>query len=102
MAPCANPDPFTGCSNSTLFGARLAPCGTDSRNADDLLLIATALPPNAPALLFAGDASDSSPLGYGRLCVGGALMRLQVKQSMSGEPVYRAARPPKPIAATRS
>ena len=70
-----------GCVNSTGFGARLSPRGSDSVAADDLRLAGCSFVPLAPALLFAGpNALNGAPFGDGLRVAGGpGLKRLGVR-----------------------
>ena len=80
ICPCGNSSAGDeGCANSTSSGTILSAAGSVSVAADDLLFQASQLPPNKPALLFAGDAAmPGIPFGDGVLCVGGVIQRLDV------------------------
>jgi hypothetical protein len=77
-APCGNDSPGTGCTNSSGAGASLRACGTSSVMADDLVLLATGLPPDSTALLCMsrGSTAAGQPFGDGVLCIGAPGARL--------------------------
>jgi Esterase-like activity of phytase len=66
--------------NSVGPGARLDWSGSTSLAANDLVLRANAGPPGVPGLLIHGPLRADLPLGDGRLCVGGPLLRSGVLQ----------------------
>jgi hypothetical protein len=76
--PCGNDSPGTGCMHSEGVGARLRSCGSSSVVADDLALIASALPSSQSALVFMGKSSLGSGISFGSglLCIGGPESRL--------------------------
>ncbi|MEY2745487.1 MAG: hypothetical protein RL112_529 [Planctomycetota bacterium] len=74
--PCGNDNPSGGCLNSLGVGGALDPSGSTSLVEDDLVLTASNLPPNVPALLFCGPNATFTPFGDGRRCVGNPLYRL--------------------------
>lgn len=74
--PCGNDNPSGGCLNSLGVGGALDPSGSTSLVEDDLVLTASNLPPNVPALLFCGPNVTFTPFGDGRRCVGNPLYRL--------------------------
>lgn len=69
--------PGQGCLNSTAQGAVLRAVGSTSVAADDLLLSATQMPPQAAGVFIVGDAhlQPPLPLRSGLLCVGGNVAR---------------------------
>ena len=79
--PCSNGGGNgEGCANSTGLGGRLAATGSTSVSADDLVLVATQLKPNALSVALQGSALLGVPriYGDGLRCVGGSLKRLGV------------------------
>ena len=58
--------------------------GSSSIAADDLVLIATGLPPNIPGIFFYGPNEIAVPFGNGIRCVGGGINRLNVSFSNGG------------------
>ena len=90
--PCANNDGHGGCLNSTGQGAVLAACGTNSVNADDLVLEARWLPPSVNSLAFMGQGTASLFLGDGLRVVGpgsgSGLYRFPVHQAANGVVTY--------------
>jgi hypothetical protein len=68
--PCGNDDPDRGCVNSRGLGSVLAPCGTTSVGADDLVLKAAFVPQNQFGIAFMGGAQVSAPFGDGQRRVG--------------------------------
>ncbi len=90
--PCGNDAPSgsgTGCRNSTSLGARLSAAGETQLGADGLVLTATGLPTATFALLLQGDEQLGGAAYYdGLACVGGALVRLGVKLTTSGQVSY--------------
>jgi hypothetical protein len=79
--PCANDDADAGCANSTGEGAALAGEGSNGVGADDLSLVASALPPFATGLVVAGDGVTRAPFADGLRCAAGALVRLPARQA---------------------
>jgi len=84
LCPCNNlGNSGSGCANSLGVGASLEGTGTDGIANDDLVLEASQLPPNAPALLFVGTSAVNGGLGAvfgdGLRCVGGTIVRLGVQ-----------------------
>ena len=71
-------DDHGGCRTSTGRGAPLSACGSASVSADDLLLHSWALPVGQLGMLLMGNGSKDTPLGDGRLCVGGNIFRFAV------------------------
>jgi hypothetical protein len=68
--PCGNGDTSGGCRTSTGLGGRLdVAAGSASVLADDLVLEAMNLPPNANGLFFMAGGAARVPLGDGNLCV---------------------------------
>ena len=78
--PCGNLGASgEGCANSTGLGARLSATGSISAANTDLALVGSQLPPNKPALYFAGtNALAGYTFGDGLRCAGGSITRLQV------------------------
>jgi hypothetical protein len=68
----------TTSANSAGPGAVMSTTGSTSIAANDLVLHATAAPPNQFGLFFFGDQQQSTPLGDGTLCVAGSLNRFPV------------------------
>jgi hypothetical protein len=88
-APCGNIGSLdSGCANSTGSGAILSGSGTASVSTDDLTFDCTQMPPNKPALIFAGTTSVNGGAGFvfgdGLRCAGGSVQRLGVMTSDSG------------------
>ncbi|MBK7643210.1 MAG: hypothetical protein IPJ19_09190 [Planctomycetes bacterium] len=73
--PCGNADSGAGCANSTGLGASLDSVGSASISNDDLLLVATQLPPNAHGLWLMASGTAQVQLGDGLRCVGGTIAR---------------------------
>lgn len=71
-------DDEAGCANSTDRGASLSVCGSASVLADDLRLAVWDAPGGSLGLLLMGTGTADRPLGDGRLCVGGSLVRFPV------------------------
>ncbi len=84
--PCDNDASERGCTNSTGYGAFLTALGSTSIAANDLQYVATGLPKDQPALLFAGTASHFPALmfGDGLRCAGGRLRRFGPPVSAHG------------------
>jgi hypothetical protein len=80
-APCGNTASSGGCANSTGNGALLAPCGTASVAADDLLLNATDLTPNQFGIFFMAAGTGSFPFGDGQRCAVGTTYRFSLHNS---------------------
>jgi len=74
--PCLNEDPSGGCSNSSGSGARLSVLGTTSVFADDLRIVATRLPTDAPTLFLMANAPRRASFLDGLLCVGGPTSKI--------------------------
>ena len=82
MGPCGNNDPGAGCKNSTGLGAQLAPSGSTSVAADDLVLTTSQLPTNKQLLLtMSGTLSAPLPFADGRRCLLGPISRFAPKSS---------------------
>jgi len=84
LCPCNNlGNSGSGCANSIGVGASLEGTGTDGIANDDLVLEASQLRPNVPALLFAGTSVVNGGLGAvfgdGLRCVTGSLVRLGIQ-----------------------
>ena len=83
--PCSNHGAAdAGCANSVFgSGSQLLFSGSMSVAAGDLQLDATASIPNAPGLFFQGqtklNGGNGLPFGDGLRCVGGTIVRLQVR-----------------------
>jgi hypothetical protein len=87
--PCGNGGgQHRGCANSTGEGALLRGAGAPSIGAESLRLYAIDVPSASPTLFFEGSAQASAAFGDGRLCVGGAVIRLGTKTSVQGLAVY--------------
>jgi FG-GAP repeat protein len=71
-------DDHGGCRTSTGLGVSLSACGSPSVSVDDLLLHAWSLPPGQLGLLLMGNGTSDTPLGDGRLCIGGSIFRFTV------------------------
>ncbi len=82
--PCGNAGASgEGCSNGSGNGGRLGASGSSSAGTDDLVLEASQLLPNQPALFFQGDnainGGSGIAFGDGLRCAGGGVIRLQVR-----------------------
>ncbi|MFT4540048.1 MAG: plastocyanin [Planctomycetota bacterium] len=77
--PCGNDDASAGCENTTGSGALLSATGSPSVSSDNLVLRATQLRPNQPAVYFMGPNAIDAPFGDGRRVVGGSLNRFSVQ-----------------------
>ncbi len=87
--PCGNfGGTGEGCANSSGAGASLAPSGSASVSADDLLVGASNLLPGQPVLLFgannAVNGGNGIVYGDGLRCAGGGLVRLGVRTPDAG------------------
>lgn len=87
--PCGNASPsgwIQGCRNSTGVGGMLRASGTASVSSDTAFLEASGLPESAATLFFQGTSSTNSgaPFGDGVRCVGGALVRLGLRDCLHG------------------
>jgi endonuclease I len=87
--PCGNSSaPDEGCSNSNGMGATLSATGSSSLLTDDLVLHSTQLT-SGPGLYFQGNnainSGNGNPFGDGLRCVGGNIIRLQVRFSTFGD-----------------
>lgn len=80
QCPCAN-DAEAGCSNSTSAGAQLAGLGSNQVGADDLSLVASALPPGSVGILAAGTAPTNATFGDGLRCVARSVLRFPPRQA---------------------
>jgi hypothetical protein len=67
-----------GCRNSTGEGALLLANGSASIAANDLVVVATDLPPGKVGLVLSSQAIGQLPLGNGVMCIGNPLQRLPV------------------------
>lgn len=66
-----------GCPNSSGGGATLTVGGgSNSTSVNDLELLCVGLPTGSQALLYGATGSSDLPMGRGRLCLGGSLVRL--------------------------
>ncbi|MCH2105637.1 MAG: endonuclease, partial [Planctomycetes bacterium] len=86
--PCGNDGASGGgCGNSTGAGAVLSSTGSGSITSADLVLSVAGLPPG-PGLYFQGNnavnSGDGNPFGDGLRCVGGQVVRIEVRFSSSG------------------
>lgn len=86
--PCGNDGASGGgCANSTGAGAVLSSSGSSSITSADLTLSVSGLPPG-PGLYFQGNnavnSGDGNPFGDGLRCVGGQVVRIEVRFSSSG------------------
>lgn len=91
--PCDDPGvPYCrSLPNSAGTGASMAMNGSASVTTNDLMLGATGLPANVPALFYYGFGSAQLPLGEGLRCVAGPIARLNPPQfSGLGGSVQRA------------
>jgi hypothetical protein len=71
LAPCSNSNTAAGCANSLTAGAHLRySSGSIMTSADDLVLLADALPKNKFGLFYMGGGTLNLPIGDGVLCVG--------------------------------
>jgi hypothetical protein len=82
-APCDNPDPSAGCTNSTGFGGLLSASGTTSVSADNLVLTASNLPTAKIGLMYMGTQPAFAPFADGLRCVGGQTYRYSAQSSGS-------------------
>jgi len=71
QCPCGNDDPLAGCANSTGAGALLFALGSPSLIEDDLVVGASGLPPETPAIVFFSNGASDAFFGDGILCIGG-------------------------------
>jgi hypothetical protein len=91
-APCGNFEGHGGCRNSTTLGGVLGAGGSGSVAADDLLLVATRLPPHHSGILFMGGAQVLVPFGDGVRTVGSGsagMYRFPVQQADSAGMITR-------------
>lgn len=88
--PCASAPqpPYRGCPSSLGAGVTLRGVGSPTFAADTYQLGAEDVPAGASVLFFEGTAQASVPFGDGRVCVGGALVRLGMRIATSGTAVY--------------
>jgi uncharacterized membrane protein len=82
--PCGNPGANgAGCANGAGSGAILSRTGAASASASSVVLQATGLIPNQPGLYFQGvnavNGGNGNTFGDGLRCVGGSVVRLQVR-----------------------
>ncbi len=82
--PCGNGSSAgVGCANGSGLGGRLASAGSASVSADDLILEGSQLIGSQPGLYFQGNnavnSGNGSNFGDGLRCVGGGVVRLQVR-----------------------
>jgi hypothetical protein len=96
--PCGNtsgPGTGEGCRNSTGSGAKLLGAGWTSVSTDSFVLSVTQLPsPNPPSfvMFFQGDADvGGAPFHDGKLCTGGAQIRLATKSNVTGSSAFPQA-----------
>jgi hypothetical protein len=87
--PCGNASPtgwMQGCRNSTSRGGMLRASGTPSVSNDNVMLEVSGLPNSAPTLIFQGTSALGSavPFGDGLRCVGGAILRLGIRNCLYG------------------
>ena len=103
--PCGNSGSTgRGCANSSSSaGALLDHVGNARVSSDDLVLLASGLPPTASAYFFQGDARENgglgSALGDGLLCATGALLRIGTRTAIAGAVSYPDASGGAPISA---
>jgi hypothetical protein len=87
--PCGNGGgAFRGCGNSNGPGATLRGSGNPSVSADAFVLGVSDVPSGAPTLYFEGSAAVSASFGDGRLCAGGALVRLGMRVQPSNASAF--------------
>jgi hypothetical protein len=72
VAPCANNQWDTGCTNSTGSGSELTACGSGSVALDDLVLRADAIVAGQFGIFYMGDGVSFTPFGDGNRCVASA------------------------------
>jgi len=82
--PCGNGGASgAGCTNGSGLGGALGASGSASVSVDTLVLEASQLLPNQPALFFQGDnainGGSGISFGDGLRCAGGGVIRLQVR-----------------------
>jgi uncharacterized lipoprotein YddW (UPF0748 family) len=75
----------TGAVNSTGRGALAGYAGSTSIAANDLVLMASGLPPNGVGLFFYGSTASQTPFGDGFRCVGGSISRLGPPQQANSQ-----------------
>jgi hypothetical protein len=94
--PCGNAGVAgRGCDNSFgTDGGRLTASGTPSVSADDVLLVASDLPPSTTVLFFQGTQRQASGFGTvfgdGLLCASGTVLRLGGRVTTGGTASYGA------------
>ena len=82
-APCGNASRESGCLNGSGSGATLQASGSASVATDDLVLTASGLPANRPAIVCVGAGRGLTTLGDGQLCLSdvGGIRRFPVGAS---------------------
>ncbi len=70
--------------NGATAGSTIAAAGSQSLSANEFQLAMSAAPPNAFGVFFVGSQVTNSPLGNGRLCIGGPLTRVGLVQADPG------------------
>lgn len=73
-----------GAPNSTGQGASIVVHGSTTVSDNDVLLVASDLPPNQPGVFFFGPSRTSIPFGAGQLCVGGPISRVRPPLTSDG------------------
>ncbi|MCC7012313.1 MAG: hypothetical protein IT454_07125 [Planctomycetes bacterium] len=82
LGPCGNHYALGGCRNSSGLGAQIAPGGSSSVTADDLVLHVLHLPPAKSGLTFVSAAMGSpTPFFDGRRCVQSPVSRFPLQTS---------------------
>ncbi|MFT7486380.1 MAG: hypothetical protein ACI9F9_002235 [Candidatus Paceibacteria bacterium] len=79
--PCGNDFALGGCLNSIHLGAALDASGIPSAGNDTLVIEASWVPSFQTGIFFAGQQHANLPLGDGRLCISGPLIRFPVQTS---------------------
>jgi hypothetical protein len=88
--PCASTaqPPYRGCPSSLGAGVTLRGVGSPHYSTDTYQLGAEDIPAGAPVLFFEGNAQANIPFGDGRVCAGGAIVRLGMRVATGGAAVY--------------
>jgi hypothetical protein len=80
-----------GCKHSAHIEARLFADGVASVSADSVEILTHDLPTHTSALVVQGQPAQASVFGDGRLCVGGAIVRMALHTVSNGQDVYPQA-----------